>query len=81
MTPATVSTPNPPVAKKVLVGLIGYAAALGIQALIPGYHPDPIVAQIIDGAVGSAAAFIVREETKYLVPALEKAKEYESGIV
>lgn len=80
MTPATAPAPSPPVAKKVLVGIFGYAIALGIQALIPGYHPDPIVAQVIDGVVGSAAAFVVREETKYLVPALEKAKEYENGI-
>lgn len=79
MTPAATPAPTPPVAKKVLVGIFGYGIALAIQALIPGYHPDPIVAQLIDGAVGSAAAFVVREETKYLVPALEKAKEYEDG--
>lgn len=79
MTPAATPAPNPPVAKKVLVGIFGYGIALAIQALIPGYHPDPIVAQLIDGAVGSAAAFVVREETKYLVPALEKAKEHEDG--
>lgn len=79
MTPATTAAPNPPVAKKVLVGIFGYGIALAIQALIPGYNPDPIVAQLIDGAVGSVAAFVVREETKYLVPALTKAKEYEDG--
>lgn len=81
MTPATAPAASPPVAKKVLVGAFGYAVALGIQALIPGYHPDPLVAQLIDGAIGTAAAFVVREETKYLVPALEKAKEYEDGVV
>lgn len=71
---------NPPVAKKVIVGILGYAAAAVIQLVVPGYHPDPLVAQIIDGVIGSGAAFLVREETKYLVPALNKAREYEDGI-
>lgn len=71
---------NPPVAKKVIVGILGYAAAAVIQLIVPGYHPDPLIAQVIDGVIGSGAAFLVREETKYLVPALNKAREYESGI-
>lgn len=81
MTPATAPAPNPPVAKKVVAGLLGYGLATVLQLVVPGYHPDPLVAQLIDGAIGTAAAFVVREETKYLVPALEKAKEYEDGIV
>lgn len=81
MTPATAPAPSPPVAKKVIFGLLGYGVATVLQLVVPGYHPDPLVAQLIDGAIGTAAAFVVREETKYLVPALEKAKEYENGIV
>lgn len=81
MTPATTPAPAPPVAKKVVFGLLGYGLATVLQLVIPGYHPDPLVAQLIDGALGTAAAFVVREETKYLVPALEKAKEYENGAV
>lgn len=79
MIPIAAST-NPPVAKKVLVGAFGYAVALVLQLVIPGYHPDPLVAQLIDGAIGTTAAFTVREEAKYLIPALTKAQEYESGI-
>lgn len=79
MTPAT--APTPPVAKKVIAGFLGYAIALAIQAVVPGYHPDPLVAQLIDGAVGTGAAFIAKEELRYLVPALTKAREYEDGIV
>jgi hypothetical protein len=74
------AAPNPPVAKKVIVGALGYALAVGLQLIVPGYHPDALVAQLIDGAVGAGAAFLVREETKYLVPALNKAKEYETGV-
>jgi hypothetical protein len=81
MTPATAPASNPPVAKKVIAGFLGYGVALAIQALIPGYHPDPLVAQLIDGAIGTASAFVVREETKYLVPALQKARKYENGVV
>lgn len=72
--------PNPPVAKKVIVGLLGYGLATLLQAVIPGYSPDPIVAQLIDAAVGSGASFAVREEVKYLVPALAKARKYENGV-
>jgi len=74
------TTSNPPVAKKVIVGALGYAVSTVLQLVIPGYNPDPLVAQLINGAIGTAAAFLVREETKYLVPALEKAKQYENGI-
>lgn len=74
------ATQNPPVAKKVIVGLLGYGLATVLQLVIPGYSPDPLVAQLIDGAVGTGAAFIVREEVKYLVPALAKAREFESGV-
>lgn len=81
MASATETATNPPVAKKVVFGLLGYGLATVLQLVIPGYHPDPLVAQLIDGALGTAAAFVVREETKYLVPALEKAKEYENGVV
>lgn len=70
---------SPPVAKKVIVGFLGYAAAALLQLVVPGYHPDPLVAQLIDGAIGTGAAFLVREEIKYLVPALAKAREYEGG--
>lgn len=80
MTPATAEAPNPPVAKKVVAGLLGYGVATVLQLVIPGYHPDPLVAQLINGAIGTASAFIAREQTKYLVPALEKAKQYEDGI-
>lgn len=73
--------PSPPVAKKVIVGFLGYALAAVLQLVVPGYHPDPLVAQLIDGAIGTGAAFLVREETKYLVPALAKAREYENGVV
>jgi hypothetical protein len=76
----TATTSNPPVAKKVIVGALGYGLATVLQLVIPGYHPDPLVAQLIDAALGTAAAFVVREETKYLVPALEKAKQYENGV-
>lgn len=78
MTPST-TAPAPPVAKKVIVGFLGYAVALVVQALIPGYHPDPVVAQFIDGAIGTVSAFAVREEVKYLVPALAKAREHEDS--
>jgi hypothetical protein len=74
------TTQNPPVAKKVVFGLLGYGVATVLQLVVPGYHPDPLVAQLINGVIGTAAAFAVREETKYLVPALEQAKQYERGI-
>lgn len=72
--------PNPPVAKKVIVGALGYAAAAVLQAVAPGYHPDPFVAQLINGAIGTGAAFLVKEQLRYLVPALTKARQYEEGI-
>ncbi len=71
---------SPPVAKKVIVGLLGYGVVAVLQAVIPGYNPDPIVAQLIDAAIGSGAAFAVREEVKYLVPALNAARKYEGGV-
>lgn len=78
---STVPEQSPPVAKKVIVGFLGYAVATVLQLVIPGYHPDPLVAQLIDGVIGTGAAFAVREETKYLVPALAKARQYEDGVV
>lgn len=74
------ATSNPPVAKKVIVGALGYGVTAILQAVVPGYHPDPLVAQLINAAIGTGAAFAVKEQLKYLVPALEKAKQYENGI-
>jgi hypothetical protein len=70
--PATV---NPPVSKKVISGLLAAGVAAVLQAIIPGYNPDPLVASLITAAVGSGTAFIVREELKYLVPATKAAKQ------
>lgn len=78
MSPDT-AAPSPPIAKKVIVGVLGFVLAAVIQQVAPGYSPDPIVAQLIDAGIGGAAAFAVREEVKYLAPALVKAREYEDG--
>lgn len=72
---ASATAPTPPVARKVIYGALGYAVATVIQLVIPGYHPDALVQQVIDGVVGSGAAFLVKEEVRYLVPALAKARE------
>jgi hypothetical protein len=72
---AATPAPTPPVARKVIYGALGYAVATVIQLVIPGYHPDPLIQQVIDGVVGTGAAFLAKEEVKYLIPALAKAQE------
>lgn len=64
--------PHVPVAKKVIVGFLLAAVAAVIQQVVPGYSPDAIVQQGIDIVVGLGAAYIVKEEARYLVPALER---------
>jgi hypothetical protein len=72
MTPVA---PKPPVAKKVLVGFLAAVSAAILQKVAPGYHPDVLVQQGIDIAVGYGASFLVREELKYLIPATQAAKK------
>lgn len=62
-----------PVSKKVWVGFLAALVATVIQAVIPGYTPDPTVAALITAVVGYAASFLVKEEKKYLQPALANA--------
>lgn len=59
-----------PFSKKVLVGFFTYLVVAVIQAVLPGYNPDPIVEQFIAAAVGFAAQWAVKEQERYLKLAL-----------
>lgn len=64
-----------PISKKVWVGFLASVIATVIQAVVPGYTPDPAVAAIITAVIGYASSFLVKEEKKYLQPALANADQ------
>lgn len=66
--------PTPPLSRKVLVGFFIAVIVAVIQAVVPGYSPDPTVTGLIDIGAGYAASFVVAEELKFLVPATAAAK-------
>lgn len=70
------TTVSPPLSRKVIAAAVGAAIATAIQAVIPGYNPDPLVQDVIVTAVAAVSGYAYREEVKYLVPALQAAQDY-----
>lgn len=70
-------TPTPeqvrvPFSRRVIAVALAGLATLGLQKVLPGYHPDASVQSLIDLAVASAAGWAVTEEKHYLQAALTK---------
>lgn len=70
MSPAP--TQNPPLSRKIIVGFLFAVVAAVLQAVAPDYNPDPLVQSAISIAVGYAASWAVKEQLKYLLPAVAK---------
>lgn len=71
MTTATTQV-RVPFSRRVIAVALAGLAAIGLQKVLPGYHPDAYVQQLIDLAVASVAGWAVTEEKHYLQLALAK---------